>query len=85
MEKKINVYNSNNEKFEANLILCFEVPEIDEKYIIYSFQNNGNSTNINIGNLVKSEDNKYYIKELDNEDEWEFVKKVMIQIIEDKR
>ena len=80
MEKKITIYNSGNHKFEADLILSFEVPEIDEKYIVYSFPTDEDTVVINVGNIIKNEDG-YYIKELDNEDEWSFVKKVMLQIL----
>lgn len=78
MGKKITIY-SNDEKIEADLILCFEVPEIDEKYIIYSLEEDDDVT-INVGNLVKKDD-MYYVEGLDNEDEWNFVKKVMLQIL----
>ena len=78
MGKKITIY-SNDEKIEADLILCFEVPEIDEKYIIYSLEEDDDVT-INVGNLVKKDD-IYYVEGLDNEDEWNFVKKVMLQIL----
>lgn len=83
MEKKVTIYNSNNHKFEANLILSFEVPEIDEKYIVYSFPTEEDTLVINIGNLVKKDD-AYYIEELDNEEEWNFVKKVMLQILREE-
>ena len=83
MEKKVTIYNSNNHKFEANLILSFEVPEIDEKHIVYSFPTEEDTLVINIGNLVKKDD-AYYIEELDNEEEWNFVKKVMLQILREE-
>lgn len=82
--KKITINNSNNHQFDANLILCFEVPEIDEKYIIYSFPRNNGAEILNIGNLKKSSDGIYYITDLDNDNEWEFVKKVMFQIVKDR-
>lgn len=85
MEKKVTIYNSNNHKFEANLLLCFEVPEINEKYIVYSFPNNSENTIINVGNLKESGDNCYYIEELDNEEEWNFIKKVMLQIVRESK
>ncbi len=85
MSKKITICNVNNHKFEADLILCFEVPEIDEKYIVYSFPSNNDLVTINVGNLRKKDDNSYYIEELDNEEEWNFVKKVMLQILEEDR
>lgn len=83
MEKKVTIYNSNNHSFEADLLLCFEVPEINEKYIVYSFPNQENTTIINVGNLRKHTDNRYYIEELDNEEEWNFIKKVMFQIVKE--
>lgn len=78
--KKLTIFNSNNHKFEANLILSFEVPEMDEKYIVYSFNGDEDTVVINVGNLVEK-DGSYYIKELDNDEEWNFVKKVMLQIV----
>lgn len=83
MKKKVTIYNSNNHKFEANLILSFEVPEIDEKYIVYSFPSDEDTVVINVGNLIKKDD-AYYIEELDNEEEWNFVKKVMLQILREE-
>ncbi len=83
MSKKVTIYNSNNHKFDADLLLSFEVPEINEKYIVYSFLNSNNETIINVGNLKKHGENRYYIEELDNEDEWNFVKKVMFQIVKE--
>ena len=80
MKKKLTIYNSNNHKFEANLILSFEVPEMDEKYIVYSFNADDDTVIINVGNLIEK-DNSYYIKDLDNDEEWNFVKKVMLQIV----
>ena len=80
MSKKVTICNSSNHKFEAELILCFEVPEIDEKYIVYSFPSEDEDVVINVGNLVKKDD-YYYIEELNNEDEWNFVKKVMLQVL----
>lgn len=83
MEKKITIYNSNNHKFEADLILSFEVPEMDEKYVIYSFNGDDDNVIINVGNLVQKDDT-YYVKELDNDEEWNFVKKVMLQIVREE-
>ena len=83
MGKKITIWNSNNEKFDADLILCFEVPEIDEKYIVYSFPSEEEDVVINVGNLIKK-DEYYYIEELNNEDEWNFVKKVMLQVLREE-
>lgn len=83
MNKKVTIYNSNNQKFDADLILSFEVPEIDEKYIVYSFPSEDNDITINVGNLIKKDD-AYYIEELNNEDEWDFVKKVMLQILREE-
>ena len=80
MGNKIIVTNANNNKFEADLILSFEIPEIDEKYVVYSFNRNNNEVTISVGNLIKKDDD-YYIKELDNENEWNFVKKIMLQIV----
>ena len=82
MGKKITIYNSNNHKFEASLILSFEVPEMDEKYIVYSFNADEDTIVINVGNLVEK-NNSYYIKELDNDEEWNFIKKVMLQIVKE--
>ena len=81
MSKKITVYNSENKKYEADLLLSFEVPEINERYIVYSFPKTGDDVIVNVGNLKKNDDNTYYIKDLDNEEEWNFVKKVMLQIV----
>ena len=83
MNKKVTIYNSNDEKFEAELILSFEVPEIDEKYVVYSFPTEDDNVVINVGNLVRKDD-IYYIEELDNEAEWNFVKKVMLQILREE-
>ena len=83
MSNKFTIYISNNHKFDADLLLSFEVPEINEKYIVYSFLNSNNETIINVGNLKKHGENRYYIEELDNEDEWNFVKKVMFQIVKE--
>lgn len=85
MEKKVTIYNANNHKFEADLLLCFEVPEINEKYIVYSFPNQENTTIINVGNLRERSDNCYYVEELDNEEEWNFIKKVMLQIVKESK
>lgn len=81
MSKKIDVYNSEGTKYEADLILCFEIPEIDEKYIIYSFPSDTEDVTINVANLQKRDDDKYYIKDLDNEEEWNFIKKVMLKLV----
>lgn len=80
MGKKITIFNSNNHKFEANLILSFEVPEMDEKYIVYSFNADDDTLVIDVGNLIKKGDS-YYIKDLDNEEEWNFIKKIMLQVV----
>lgn len=80
MGKKITIFNSNNHKFEANLILSFEVPELDEKYIVYSFNADDDTLVIDVGNLIKKGDS-YYIKDLDNEEEWNFIKKIMLQVV----
>ncbi len=80
MGKKITINNSNNHKFEANLILSFEVPEMDEKYIVYSFNADDDTLVINVGNLIKKDDS-YYVKDLDNDEEWNFIKKIMLQIV----
>ncbi|MBE6160520.1 MAG: hypothetical protein E7157_05705 [Lactobacillales bacterium] len=85
MKKKVTIYNSNNHKFEADLLLCFEVPEINERYIVYSFPSNEENTIINVGNLRERGDNCYYIEELDNEEEWNFIKKVMLQIVRESK
>lgn len=85
MSKKITIFNSNNHKFEVDLLLSFEVPEMNEKYIVYSFPNNENEIIINVGNLKKHGENRYYIEELDNEEEWNFVKKVMSQIVKESK
>ena len=87
MRKKVTIYNSNNHSFEANLLLCFEVPEINEKYIIYSFPSSETDTDtiINVGNLKEHGNNCYYIEELDNEEEWNFIKKIMLQIVRESK
>ncbi len=80
MERLFSVINKNGEKFEADLVLCFEVPEINEQYIIYKFPN---ESAVNVGNLYKKDD-VYYIKNLDNNAEWTFIKKVMAQIVKEE-
>ncbi len=82
-EKKITIYNSNNHSFEAELLLCFEVPEISNKYIVYSFPSLDELITINVGKLKESKDNKYYIEELDNEEEWNFIKKIMFELVKE--
>ncbi len=77
MERVVTIQNINGDIFDAKLILCFEVPEIEEKYIIYTLPN---ESIINIGN-VYDKDGIYYIKNIDNDAEWTFVKKVMAQIV----
>lgn len=82
--KNITIYNTNNHKFEANLVLCFEVPEFDKKYIIYSFPSTNGEDILNVGTLKESVNNEYYITDLNNDAEWEFVKKVMMQMIKER-
>lgn len=83
MSKKIRISNANKHEFEAELVLCFEVPEIDEKYIIYSFSNNSELSTINVGKLKNINNNTYTLEDLNNDAEWTFIKKVMFQIIKD--
>ena len=59
MSKKITILNSEDKQYEADLLLSFEVPEIDEKYIIYSFPSNKEDVVINVGNLKKSDIEEY--------------------------
>lgn len=82
-QKKITIYNSNNHKFEANLLLSFDVPEFDSKYIVYSFPSLDDMTTINVGKLKLEKEKEYTIEELNNDAEWEFVKKVLFELIKE--
>lgn len=85
MDTRVKICNSNNHEFEANIVLCFEVPEIDEKYIVYTLPSNNDLSVISVGKLKTYDEDTYTIEELENDDEWTFIKKVMFQIIEDGR
>lgn len=82
-EKKVTIYNSNNHAFEANLLLCFEIPEIGNKYIVYSFPNLEENVTLNVGKLKETSDNEYYIEELDNEEEWNLIRKIMLELVKE--
>ena len=83
MEKRIiKITNKQEEQFDVEIILCFEIPELNKKYIIFSYPEEETEANvtINTGEL-KEVDGKYILLDIENDKEWEFIKKVMTKIV----
>lgn len=85
MNKKMTtITNSVGKTYDIEIVLCFEVPEFNKKYIIYNYPDEvkGNMMTINSGE-IKEVDGKFFIENIEKEIEWDFIKKVMMQIVKE--
>ena len=76
--KLITLVNGYREVGEVELICAFEVPELFGKYIIYTKneQDKDGNTIIYAGKIT-IKDNKQFLENIKDGDEWEKLKKIM--------
>lgn len=68
----------------AEVLLCFSSEQYGHNYILYSFGEMDDNDNVTIHAAVLSEGEDRYVLDRVPDDEWEFVKDVMRQIIENE-
>ncbi len=77
-KKTITLIDGYKEVGEVELICAFEVPELDNKYIIYSKneKDRDGHTIIYLGKIIIN-DNKQFIENVDDIEEWTSLKDIM--------
>ena len=77
-DKKITLIDGYREVDEVELICAFKMPDYKEKYIIYSKNEKDKDGNTIIySGKVITIDNKQFIENISEDDEWNRVKKVL--------
>lgn len=83
MNNTITIINDSFEKFEANVIMIFEVKEFAKKYIVYQFKDEleDNLSTIHTSVLKEETDQGVVLKEIENDEEWDIIKAIMKDIV----
>lgn len=78
MNKKVIITNSQGQKVEATVIKAFTLKENNKDYIVYTFgENNDNNVKTYVS-CVREENGEYYFDSINDDNEWEKVKDVIV-------
>ena len=84
---KVTITNDSLEKFEAEVIMVFEVKEFGKKYVVYRFADEVEEKLSTIHTSILKEETKDYLvlEEITNDDEWSVIKEIMKDIVNSER
>lgn len=82
-EKKIiSIVEEDGSIDEAELVIGFELDEFKKKYLIYTKNETDSKGNITIyvSEMLEDEGDKYVLKSIDTDEEWDKIKEVLKEI-----
>ena len=84
---KVTITNESLEKFEAEVIMVFEVKEFEKKYVVYRFADEVEEKLSTIHTSILKEETKDHLvlEEITNDDEWSVIKEIMKDIVNSER
>ena len=84
---KVTITNDSLEKFEAEVIMVFEVKEFGKKYVVYRFADEVEEKLSTIHTSILKEETKDHLvlEEITNDDEWSVIKEIMKDIVNSER
>ena len=84
---KVTITNDSLEKFEAEVIMVFEVKEFEKKYVVYRFADEVEEKLSTIHTSILKEETKDHLvlEEITNDDEWSVIKEIMKDIVNSER
>ena len=84
---KVTITNDSLEKFEAEVIMFFEVKEFGKKYVVYRFADEVEEKLSTIHTSILKEETKDHLvlEEITNDDEWSVIKEIMKDIVNSER
>ncbi len=84
---KVTITNESLEKFEAEVIMVFEVKEFGKKYVVYRFADEVEEKLSTIHTSILKEETKDHLvlEEITNDDEWSVIKEIMKDIVNSER
>ncbi len=81
MDRKVTITNSQGQKAIADIVKIFRVNELNSDYIVYTFNQKDASNNIkDYVSKLRVENGNYYFDTINDNEEWEKVKKVLIEL-----
>ncbi len=85
MDKKIKIINGKGKEFEAELVMCFDVEELNKSYIIYKFaeEDEKQLVTLHTSILSKKEDGKYMLEDIKDNNEWLIIKSIMKKVVDE--
>lgn len=84
---KVTIINDSLEKFEAEVIMVFEVEEFNKKYIVYRFADEleDNLSTIHTSVLKEETSDAFVLEEISSDEEWNTIKAIMKDVVSQKK
>lgn len=81
MNNIINVIDEDGNPFEVEVLDIFSVDGYDKDYILYTRNREIDKDNIEVMvSILTQNDNRYYLQNIDDEEEWDKVQKALDEI-----
>lgn len=85
MDKKITIENKKGKKFEADVIMCFDIEELNKSYVVYKFEEEDEDEleTLHTSVLVTKKDGSYVLENIKDDNEWNVIKNLMKKIVDE--
>ncbi len=85
MDKKITIENKKGEKFEADVIMQFNIEEFNKSYIVYKFEEEDEEdlATLHTSIVVTKKDGSYVLENIKDDNEWNVIKNLMKKIVDE--
>lgn len=82
MNKKVLITNAKGQQIEANVLKAFTLKENNKDYIVYTFGENDGNDIKTYTSRIREENGEYYFDAITDDNEWEKVKQVIMEELE---
>ncbi len=85
MDRKIVIENKKGIKYEADIIMCFDIEELNKSYVVYKFDDEveDDLSTFHTSVLVSKNDDNYVLEDIKDEKEWDIIKGLMKKIVDE--
>ncbi|MBO6194993.1 MAG: DUF1292 domain-containing protein [Bacilli bacterium] len=81
MDRKVTITNSQGQKAIADIVTIFRVNDLNSEYVVYTFNQKDQNNNIkDYASKLRVENGVYYFDSIEDENEWERVKSIIIEL-----
>ena len=81
MDRKVTITNSQGQKAVADIVTIFRVNDLNSDYVVYTFNQRDENNNIkDYASKLRVENGVYYFDSIVDENEWEKVKNIIINL-----